>query len=54
MSVDAVMVSQCCSRVYVGGNQRGRTVSKKDHLIHEERCDATENYAAPLKQCTEL
>lgn len=54
MSVDGVMVSLCCSRVYVGGNQWGKTVSKQDHLIHEERCDATENYTAPLKQCTEL
>jgi len=54
MSEDGVMVSQCFSRVYVGGNRWGKTVSKQDHLIYEERCDATENYTAPLKQCTEL
>lgn len=38
MSVDGIMVSPCCSCVYVGGNQWGKTVSKQDHLIHEEGC----------------
>lgn len=54
MSVDGMKVSQCCSCVYVGGNQWGKTVSKQDHLIHEEACNATENYTALLKQCIEL